>query len=158
MSLCSLALVLGGLGVASRFYQVHQKPIASPIAALGDATGDEAWQWQLKRVSDGDTLSVSAGSLQKTVRLCGIDAPEVQHGSTPGQPWGETSADYLRQLVTQKPLHLQEWGHDRYGRSLAWVWVQPNPSTPPLLVNEVLVQQGMAFAYPRSDCQPERFQ
>ena len=41
-------------------------------------------------VSDGDTVTaISANSTRLRIRVLGIDAPEIPHGSKPGQPFGE---------------------------------------------------------------------
>ncbi len=50
----------------------------------------------VKHVSDGDSVTViSANGTRPRMRLLGIDAPEIAHGSKPGQPYGEEARDYL---------------------------------------------------------------
>ena len=68
---------------------------------------------------DGDTLRCGS----ERVRLIGIDAPELpghcQKGRhcAPGDP--RASADSLRRLVDGRPVQLERFGTDRYGRTLA---------------------------------------
>jgi micrococcal nuclease len=50
-------------------------------------------QWEVTKVSDGDTLTVRQGSKEKKVRLCGVDAPEKS------QPLGMEAKEKLQQLV-----------------------------------------------------------
>jgi len=38
-----------------------------------------AGQYEVTRVTDGDTIQVMAAGIKTTVRLIGIDAPEVSH-------------------------------------------------------------------------------
>src|SRR4051812_3247557 len=62
------------------------------------------------QVIDGDTVRIRIGpdSTEETVRLLGIDAPEVAHGATT-QPahWGPQSAAYLKELVGGKSVTLR---------------------------------------------------
>jgi endonuclease YncB( thermonuclease family) len=41
----------------------------------------------------------------------------------PGQPFSQAATKHLAGLVLNKPATLQEYGHDRYGRILAVVFV-----------------------------------
>jgi endonuclease YncB( thermonuclease family) len=41
-------------------------------------------------VTDGDTIQVRGGTVEKIIRLVGIDAPEVSHKKRePSQPYGQ---------------------------------------------------------------------
>ena len=71
------------------------------------------------------------------MRLAGIDSPEH------GQPWGEESRTALAGLVTGKRVWLEPEDTDRYGRTVARVYVGE------LDVNEELVRRGDAWVYRR---------
>ena len=90
------------------------------------------------RVYDGDTFETSTG---QRVRLLGIDAPEVAHQDTPGEPFGEESGAWLSTQVLQKTVLLEEGVEpvDRYGRTLAWVYQMDGT-----LVNELALATGQA--------------
>jgi micrococcal nuclease len=110
------------------------------------------------RVIDGDTIILAAGAslrapdgapLQgETVRLIGINAPEIAHGD--GGPaaecWSEESKDALAELVAGRVVEL-EYGRgdlrDIYGRLLAYVSL---PSTGEV-VNETMVSEGHARSF-----------
>lgn len=71
-------------------------------------------------VSDGDTITVL--DITKTphkIRLGGIDAPESQ------QNFGRASKKYLSDLVFGKEVRVEWKKHDRYGRIIGKVMVQP---------------------------------
>ncbi|MFP4133014.1 MAG: thermonuclease family protein [Halothece sp.] len=70
-------------------------------------------QWQVKSIYDADTLTVVRGSEEKTIRLCGIDAPEI------GQPLGVEARDYLRKVLDGETIHFNKLNEDRYGRTVA---------------------------------------
>lgn len=99
------------------------------------------------RVIDGDTIRVSGG---ERVRYIGIDAPEMQ----PVEAWAEAATAANRELVEGRTvrLELDVQERDRYGRVLAYVWVDGR------LVNEELVRLGCARAstYPPNVRHQER--
>lgn len=90
------------------------------------------------RVLDGDTFDTVDGV---RVRLLGIDAPEVAHHDEPGQQHGTESGTWLAELLKGKTvaLHLESERHDRYGRTLAWVYVDDGR-----LVNLLALETGNA--------------
>ena len=70
---------------------------------------------QVVSVGDGDTVRVSDGSRQITVRLACIDAPESSQ-----RPWGARSTALLRQLTpVGSEVSLRVQTTDRYGRTVA---------------------------------------
>jgi hypothetical protein len=79
-------------------------------------------QLKASRVVDGNTIKVRDASGEKTIRLVGIDAPEVSHKKRePGQPFSQQATQHLAGLVLNKNVDIQELGHDRYGRILGVV-------------------------------------
>lgn len=89
-------------------------------------------------VLDGDTLVIVGG---ERVRLIGIDAPEVAHGATPAECHGDEAAVALGRLTPlggAVRLKFDVERHDRYGRTLAYVWVDDT------FVNAALVRDGHA--------------
>jgi endonuclease YncB( thermonuclease family) len=87
-------------------------------------------------ISDGDTLTLlTAGKQQIKVRLASIDTPEK------AQPYGQKSRQALADLVFQKRAVLNIQGRDRYGRTLALVYVDG------VDVNRHLVESGAAWVY-----------
>ena len=88
-------------------------------------------------VHDGDTLSVRVGGVTERVRLAQIDAPER------GQPWGRRAREALARLAARRAARLVVVDRDSYGRVVADVYVGE------LFVNEALVRDGDAWAYPR---------
>ena len=76
------------------------------------------------RVIDGDTGVVEGVG---TVRLIGVDTPETVDQRRPVQYFGREASDFTKQLATGKRVRL-EFDQDRpgrYGRTLAYVYLQP---------------------------------
>ncbi len=92
---------------------------------------------------DGDTFTISNGL---TVRLLGINAPER------GAPGYQESLTFLNSLISLKPLSLEydTYQDDKYGRILAYVWVDCNDNIriycrgDRALVNEIMLKSGFA--------------
>lgn len=92
------------------------------------------------RVVDGDTIIVNPN---ERIRLIGIDAPESVAPNRPVDCMGRESSRFLAGLLprgTEVRLALDVEREDRYGRTLAYVWVANSG----LFVNAELVRQGFA--------------
>lgn len=84
------------------------------LPAFADVTG------VVVGVADGDTITVlDANKSQHKVRLAGIDAPEK------AQPFGQRAKERMSTLVFGKEVRLEGNKLDRYGRTIAKVWVSP---------------------------------
>ena len=91
----------------------------------------------LVSVGDGDTIRVRTSSgRNQTIRLACIDAPEMAQGAT-----GRAAREALASMVQIGPLQIKPQTTDRYGRSVAEVFVGGRN------VNLELVRGGFAFAY-----------
>ena len=103
---------------------------------------------KVERVSDGDTVvALTANGTKLRLRLLGIDAPEVAHGTKPAQPFGQEARDYIEHLIDGKTVRVDAYGPDRYNRVLAVVWEgQAN-------VNLLVVAMGYAEMYRGAPCQ-----
>ena len=101
-----------------------------------------AGEYQVSRVIDGDTIEVMKGAVKLTVRLVGIDAPEVSHKKhEPGQPFSQQSTKYLAKIALNRSADVKSYGADRYGRVLGEVFVDGNN------VNLEMVRAGLAEVY-----------
>ncbi|HVO85253.1 MAG TPA: thermonuclease family protein [Syntrophobacteria bacterium] len=96
---------------------------------------------RVQSVTDGDTIVLEGG---RRVRYLGIDAPEVAHEGTAGDPLGDEAARYNRKLVSGgwARLEFEREREDDYGRLLAYVFLEDGT-----LVNRELVRQGLAYLY-----------
>jgi endonuclease YncB( thermonuclease family) len=101
-----------------------------------------AGEYQVSRVVDGDTIIVNKGTTKLTIRLVGIDAPEVSHAKNqPSQPFGQQSTKHLAGLVLNKTVDIKSHGPDRYGRTLGEVFLDGHN------INLELVKAGLAEVY-----------
>ena len=124
----------------------------APVQAM-NPTGvmPQSERWQVVSVADGDTLTVGSMGKKEKLRLCGIDAPEVAHGKKPGQPFGNEATEKLKALVggVGNEVIVMPIEKDRYGRTVAEVFVKKPNSQEETFVNGELVAAGMAYHYSR---------
>ena len=111
----------------------------------GALAGDGAGQSQtavVQRVVDGDTIVVELGGTRVRVRYIGIDTPESVKQGTPVQGYAETASKLNDSLVWNRKVLLvyDQERTDRYGRTLAYVYREPDG----LFVNAELVRRGAA--------------
>lgn len=93
------------------------------------------------RVVDGDTILVRvAGGGTERVRYIGVDTPESVKPSSPVECFGPEASDFNRRTVQGKTVRLvrDREPEDRYGRSLAFVYVGDT------FVNAELLKYGYA--------------
>jgi endonuclease YncB( thermonuclease family) len=102
-----------------------------------------AGQYDVYRVVDGDTFIVKHGSVKLTIRLVGIDAPEISTSKhRDGQPFSRQSTQHLAGLVLNKTVDVKSYGADRNGRTLGQVFLLNGKN-----VNLEMVQVGFAEVY-----------
>lgn len=92
----------------------------------------------VQSVVDGDTIVVSTYG---SVRLLGIDAPEIGRGFDSTAPFAKEARDRLTTLVLRRWVRLETDGPrlDVYNRHLAYVMTEDGQC-----VNTILVRDGLA--------------
>ena len=115
-------------------------PTATLPSATRPPTPSGSETVTVAQVVDGDTIELTNG---RKVRYIGINTPERD------QPYYAEATAVNRQLVQGKnvQLELDVETFDRYGRTLAYVWVDG------VMVNLEIVRQGYAKPIP---CRPIR--
>ena len=98
-----------------------------------------AWQGKVVHVTDGDTIVVlTEDKEQIRIRLYGIDAPESK------QPFGRVATRFVRDIAALEIVEIDERYLDRYGRTIATVFLPDGTN-----LNEELVRVGLAWVYTR---------
>lgn len=116
----------------------------------GDTAGLSASSREavVARTLDGDTFETEDG---ETVRLLGVNSPEIEHPDQAEECWGPEAADYSASQLTGQTVRLgfDQTCTDTYGRTLAYVWLVGDPATDDddVLYNEAIVRAGAARVY-----------
>jgi len=102
-----------------------------------------AWDGKVVSVTDGDTIKVLKDGKQVKIRLASIDCPEK------GQPYGNAAKKYTANMVAGKVVKIWPTDTDRYGRTVAFVFVGG------VDVNKELLKAGLAWHYKKYSRDPE---
>lgn len=110
------------------------RPFAAPDGPDLSQTG------LVTTVIDGDTIRLADG---RRVRYIGIDSPEMDSPSDAARQIANRAKAFNTELVDAKEVRLEfdVEKKDRYGRTLAYVWVAGK------LANAELVNAGLARAH-----------
>jgi micrococcal nuclease len=104
--------------------------------------------WTVVYVVDGDTFDVADADNKYRIRLIGADTPETVRPNTPLEPFGPEASAFTKQKIAEanNRVRLAFDGDevDRYGRSLAMVYLQM--PTGEVWLNELLIREGLARA------------
>ncbi|MBI2797954.1 thermonuclease family protein [Candidatus Saccharibacteria bacterium] len=119
-------------------------------------TSGQANTYQVKKVVDGDTIEVVINGKTETVRLIGMDTPEVVDPRKPVQCFGREASAKGHELMDGKSVRLESdtlaGEVDKYNRRLAYVWL-PDGS----LYNQYMIAEGFAHEYTYQS-QPYKYQ
>jgi micrococcal nuclease len=93
------------------------------------------------RVVDGDTAHMRVDGRDVDVRFIGIDTPETVAPDQPIECYGPQASAYTERRLEGRRVELEfdVEREDRYGRTLAYVWLDDE------LFNETLVRDGYAL-------------
>lgn len=103
------------------------------------ALASDADSTRVERVLDGDTIVLDSGD---TVRMLGINTPELGHGRFPDEPLANQARLYLQREIMGKPVRLENERPvpDRYGRRLARVFSESGDN-----LQTKLLERGLGF-------------
>lgn len=101
---------------------------------------------RVTKVIDGDTLVLSPN---ETVRLIGVDTPEIKQPNKPVECFGPVASAFTKAMAEGKEVRLEldevntRRDHkDQYGRTLAYVYLENGA-----FLNSEIVRQGFGRAY-----------
>ena len=147
-----IALVLVFITVLTNRKTINAATEKAIAKLLFDDNYAEQWQIRSGSVVDGDTLKVSKGNEELTVRLCGIDAPQMQ------QQFGIESRDYLQSLIAKSngTIHILPIKDNRSEIPLVEAWIPIKPDYEGQIhLNTAMLEAGLAYHYEKysSNCE-----
>ncbi|MCM2283669.1 MAG: thermonuclease family protein [Desulfobacula sp.] len=98
-------------------------------------------KFKVMKIFDGDSLQVSAMDLVFSIRLVGIDSPEMGANGLNGQPFSREARSYLETLLIDREITLKSYGADNYHRQLAEIFLDGKN------INLEIIKQGLAEVY-----------
>lgn len=97
--------------------------------------------YTVTRTIDGDTIEVLIDGNTEKIRLIGIDTPESVHpDQSKNVPEGKIASEFTKSKLEGKQvaIELDVEERDRYGRLLAYVWIDN------VMFNKTLLSEGLA--------------
>lgn len=102
--------------------------------------------YKVSEVIDGDTIKVSLNDKEETVRLLGIDTPEVPNPYKPTGCFGKEASDKTKNILANNKVYLipdpMSSDKDKYGRLLRYVFLEDG-----YFLNAELIKEGYAYNY-----------
>lgn len=86
-------------------------------------------------IMDGDTIKIVTDSVQKKIRLYGIDCPEKN------QAFGNKAKQFLSEIISGQNVKIIQEDVDRYGRIVGTVYFNNR------CINEEIIKNGYAWVY-----------
>lgn len=123
--------------VSSALLSDNQRPRDHP--ARESPHGADYRTAKVRYIVDGDTVIVVLGFREVTIRLEGIDCPEGD------QHWGDTAKYGLIKLIGGRKIRIEERGLDKFGRTVATIFVLQRGGTEWINVNARMVVLGHAW-------------
>lgn len=115
--LCLISLVVGACTPLSQSNN-GQHPLANDAVKVLEIKVD--------RVVDGDTIQVYLKGKKEHIRMIGVNTPETVKEDSPVEYYGPEASNYTKKMLTGKTVYLEfDVGErDRFGRPLAYVWLE----------------------------------
>ncbi len=151
-------LVFIGFIVAIRLYPYYSDKLNRYVQVDSDRKPPTKVTAKLVRVIDGDTLVVELRGHRERVRLIGIDTPECKDNPKAYRDSrrsgvsleeiieaGKQAKRYVEDLLkpgTILTLEFDVQKRDKYGRLLAYVYLEDGR-----MLNELLIREGLALVY-----------
>jgi endonuclease YncB( thermonuclease family) len=122
-------LVFLTISVFAVKYHLREQPVPIP-------TQGTRMLCQMDAITDGDTATVGCEPGRLTIRLWGIDAPEMGQ-----RPWGNEAKEFLQYLLDGRQVLVEVLDKDRYGRVVARLFADGEDA------GLTMVREGKAVVY-----------
>lgn len=143
-------LLIGSVGVAGCLNGEPVSPQADLSGLVGSMrpVGPVETGWRVRKVVDGDTIRVVRNGQELKVRLIGIDSPESVKPNSPIECYGPQASGFAQDRLAGATVALEgdpsQQPTDRYGRTLAYVWIVDDDGQPESLFNLEAIAVGAA--------------
>jgi micrococcal nuclease len=116
------------------------------------------------KVIDGDTIKVSLNNREDTVRLIGIDSPEILDKNKTVQCFGKEASDKAKEILNGKTIILEsdptQGERDEYGRLLRYVFLEDGTNFDKFMISEGYAREytfkGNSYKYQSEFIQAEK--
>ncbi|MFA5747089.1 MAG: thermonuclease family protein [Candidatus Paceibacterota bacterium] len=136
-------------GFAGYYFFAALDPVLGPA---GKDEEEKPLPYSVEEIIDGDTIKVEMGGKTETIRLIGIDTPEIASPYGEEECFGKEASEEAKKILEGQKVFLSAdpmvSDKDKYGRLLRYVFLADGE-----FVNAELVKGGYAFNYPYENFQ-----
>ena len=115
-------------------------PVATALPADGKIPA------HISSVVDGDTVKLDFEGKVQSIRMIGVDTPEVKDPRKPVQCYGAEASAFTKKILLGQDVLISfdptQDTRDKYDRLLLYIWLPDGT-----LFNQLLIQEGYAFEY-----------
>ncbi len=101
---------------------------------------------KVTKIVDGDTIKVDIGGTIETVRMIGVDTPEIKDPRKTVQCFGKEASARTKELLENQMVKLEadstQNDRDKYSRLLRYIYLENGT-----FINKKLIEEGYAFEY-----------
>jgi len=123
-----------------------QVPAAQETATASEPVPAAGNLYMVEGVTDGDTIKVDIDGSIETIRLIGMDTPEIVDPRKPVQCFGKESSEKAREMLGGKKIRLEadptQGERDAYNRLLRYVYLEDGTS-----FDRWMIAEGYAHEY-----------
>ncbi|MCK4892255.1 MAG: thermonuclease family protein [Candidatus Pacebacteria bacterium] len=102
--------------------------------------------YKIIKVIDGDTVVVMIGGKNETIRLIGINTPEIVDPRRPVECFGREASKKVKEALINKRIRLEGddavSDKDEYGRLLRYIFLEDGTN-----FNKIMIKDGYAYEY-----------
>lgn len=150
--------ILRQLGLGITDADLNAIPIAQNSKVNTPSTQEDQWvaseqepqpsikTYEVIKIIDGDTLTVSINGTSETLRLIGMDTPETVDPRKPVQCFGIAASDKAKEILSGQRVQLEtdpiQGERDKYSRLLRYIFLEDGTN-----YQEYMIRQGYAHEY-----------
>jgi micrococcal nuclease len=112
----------------------------------GPSTAKDPTLYTVTHIIDGDTIKIEKDGHEETLRLLGINTPEVESPYRTPECWGKEASAETKMKLTGQSVRLEsdstQAERDKYGRLLVYVFLSDGTN-----FNQSLIENGFAHEY-----------
>lgn len=125
-----------------------------PVSLIPNPILKEGY-YKVLEVVDGDTIKVEIDNKPKSIRLIGINSPEIKDPRKPVECFAKEASEKANKVLAGKTVKLEndptQTDKDKYDRLLRYVFLEDG-----INFNKMMIEEGFAFEYTYSN--PYKYQ
>ncbi len=118
------------------------------FSKLFNSSSDDVLEnyYLVEEIVDGDTIKVKIDGELKTIRLIGLDTPEVVDPRKTVECFGKEASNKAKEILNNHKVRLEidssQGDQDKYGRLLRYVYLEDN-----VFFNKWMIENGYGHEY-----------